>query len=103
MHGNIGAPAARRWGGDGADWSGARLCLWLLTHSAAEHPWKAADQLRYGLAGHLGSRDKVVTCRDRGALHGDGTAWESFSVMVWRGRGSGPLFAASLVLCCGLN
>lgn len=45
-------------------WSGARLCPWLLTHSAAEHPWKASTPLpalppaRCGLAGHLVSLDE---------------------------------------------
>lgn len=57
--GGSGVSGALCWWGWG--WSGARLCRRLLTHSAAEHPWKATALLppppaRCGLAGHLGSR-----------------------------------------------
>lgn len=49
-----GVSGALCWWGWG--WSGARLCRRLLTHSAAEHPWKATALLppppaRCGLAG----------------------------------------------------
>lgn len=62
--GGSGVSGALCWWGWG--WSAARLCRRLLTHSAAEHPWKATALLppppaRCGLPGHLGSRDEQLS------------------------------------------
>lgn len=80
--GPSGCPQPGAGGAVGPGWSGARLRPRLLTHSAAEHPWKAAAPPRCLAAGCQGTLG-ASTCGDRA-----GDKAPQKGVVAGRGRGS---------------
>lgn len=86
--GPSGCPQPGAGGAVGPGWSGARLRPRLLTHSAAEHPWKAAAPPRCLAAGCQGTLG-ASTCGDRAGDKAPQKGW-------WRGgEGARPRGARS--------
>lgn len=86
--GPSGCPQPGAGGAVGPGWSGARLRPRLLTHSAAEHPWKAAAPPRCLAAGCQGTLG-ASTCGDRAGDKAPQKGW-------WRGgEGAQPRGARS--------